>query len=133
MRNYSDIIILERHVSKKHPQMSLESRAAQFAPFAALNGYADAINETARLTDRKIELTEEMKTIINDKLQVISSHIVDKPQAKFTYFIKDKKKNGGMYLTETGNVRRIDLIDNIIILTNKKKIIIDDIIGISGI
>ena len=133
MKNYSDIINLEHHVSTKHPQMSLESRAAQFAPFAALTGYDDAVKETARLTDKRIELDEEMKVIINDKLNVLEEHISEKPTATFTYFVTDKKKSGGSYNTITGNVRRIDLVNNVIILTNKKKIIIDDIIGISGI
>ena len=133
MKNYDDIINLEHHVSTKHPQMSLESRAAQFAPFAALTGYDDAVKETARLTDKRIELDEEMKVIINDKLNVLEEHILEKPSATFTYFVPDKKKSGGSYNTITGNVRRIDLVDNVIILTNKKKILIDDIIGISGL
>ena len=61
MRKYDDIINLPHHVSKKHSQMSQEARAAQFAPFAALTGYDDAVKETARLTDDRIELDEEMK------------------------------------------------------------------------
>ena len=133
MKNYDDIINLPHYVSKKHPQMSREARAAQFAPFAALTGYDDAVKETARLTDNKIELDEEMKDIINDKLNVLEKHISEKPQATFTYFIADKRKNGGCYTSITGNVRQIDLVNGIIILTNKKKIVIKDLIGISGI
>ena len=133
MRTYDDIINLQHHVSKKHPQMSPEARAAQFAPFAALTGYDDAVKETARLTDDRIELDEEMKAIINDKLNVLEVHILEKPQATFTYFIPDKKKTGGSYNTITCNVRQIDLVNGLIILTNKKKINIKDIIGISGI
>ena len=133
MRKYDDIINLPHHVSKKHSQMSQEARAAQFAPFAALTGYDDAVKETARLTDDRIELDEEMKAIINDKLNVLEEHILEKPHATFTYFVPDIKKTGGSYNTITGNVRQIDLINNIIILTNKKKINIRDIIGISGI
>ncbi len=44
---YEDIINLPPHVSKKHPQMSMLQRAAQFAPFAALTGHDKAIEETA--------------------------------------------------------------------------------------
>lgn len=131
--NYSDIIKLPHHISIKYPQMSRENRAAQFAPFAALNGYEDAIDETARITDVRIELDEEMKKIINEKLNYIDSHIMERPQATFTYFLADERKNGGSYVAVTGNVRQIDLVNNLIILTNKEKINILDLIGISGI
>lgn len=133
MKNYDDIINLPHHVSRKHPQMSNVTRAAQFAPFAALTGYGDAINETARITDTRIELDEEMKIIINEKLNYIDSHIIERPIVTFTYFAPDKRKNGGSYNSITGNVRQIDLVNNLIILTDKKKINISDLIGISGI
>lgn len=48
MDNYEDIINLPHPVSKKHPHMSMMQRTAQFAPFAALRGYDEAINEAAR-------------------------------------------------------------------------------------
>ena len=133
MNEYNDIINLPHYVSKKHPQMSKEARSAQFAPFAALSGYEDAIKETAKLTDNKIELSDEMINIINDKLLFIEKNIQDKPLITITYFVPDKRKNGGEYISVTNNIKQIDLINNIIILTNKKKICINDIIGISGI
>ncbi len=133
MNNYNDIINLPHHVSSKHPQMDKIDRAAQFAPFAALTGYGDAVEETARITDSKIELDEEMKTIINEKLNVIDSNINNKPLATFTYYVPDGKKSGGSYTTITGNVRQIDIVNNIIVLSSKKKINISDLIGISGI
>ncbi len=130
MKNYDDIINLPHHVSKKHPPMSMYARAAQFAPFAALTGYGDAVNETARITGTRIILSEEMKEIINEKLNTINLSIASKPLATFTYFIKDKKKSGGEYTSITGNVRQIDLANGIIILTNKKKINISDLIDV---
>ena len=130
MNNYSDIINLPHHISTRHPRMSIEARAAQFAPFAALNGYGYAIAETARLTNSKIELDEETKLIINDKLNIINTHILEKPLATITYFIPDKKKTGGSYTSTTSNVKHIDLSNNIILLTNKNKINIGDIINI---
>lgn len=133
MNEYNDIINLPHFVSKKHPQMSKEARSAQFAPFAALSGYEDAIKETAKLTDNKIELSDEMINIINDKLLFIGKNIQDKPLITITYFVPDKRKNGGEYISVTNSIKQIDLINNIIILTNKKKICINDIIGISGI
>ena len=48
MGNYDDIINLPHHVSKRHPQMSMWNRAAQFAPFAALTGYEESIHESAK-------------------------------------------------------------------------------------
>ena len=72
MKNkYEDIINLPHHISNKHPQMTLEARAAQFAPFAALTGYDDEVKETTRLTNRRIELDEEAKSILDKKLQII--------------------------------------------------------------
>ena len=131
MNNYSDIINLQHHTSTRHKRMSIEARSSQFAPFAALNGYGEAIIETARLTNSKIELSEEMKHIINEKLNIINNHIKELPQVTITYFIKDLKKKGGSYNTITANIKQIDPVYNTIILTNKKKINIDDIINIS--
>ena len=53
--NYEDILHLPRHVSKKHPPMALRDRAAQFMPFAALTGYEEKIEESARLTEEAAE------------------------------------------------------------------------------
>lgn len=131
MNNYSDIINLQHHTSTRHKRMSIEARAAQFAPFAALNGYGDAVAETARLTNSKIELSEETKQIINEKLNIINTHIKELPQVTITYFIKDLKKKGGSYTTITANIKQINPVYNTIILTNKKKINIEDIINIS--
>ena len=131
MNNYNDIINLPHPISKKHTPMSRENRASQFAPFAALSGYDDAVKETARITKKRIELDEESKRIINERLNIISLHIKELPKATFTYFVKDLKKKGGSYITITNNVKQIDLANNIIIMTNKIKINIKDIIDIT--
>lgn len=132
MNKYEDIINLKHHVSEKHPRMSRESRAAQFAPFAALTGYDESIKETARLTDKRIEIDEGLKTILNNKLQTILKNIKDNPEITFTYFIKDNKKQGGKYIKVKGNVKKIDITNGYIILNDKTKIIIKDIINITG-
>ena len=119
-----DIINLNRPISK-YPKMSMENRASQFLPFAALTGFNDAINETSRLTDKKIILDEDRLEIINKKLQNIKNKNVT-----IKYFIKDKYKSGGSYKTITGIVKKIDLVNNIIILDNNFKIKIDDIVDI---
>lgn len=132
MNKYQDIINLNHHVSTRHPHMTRESRAAQFAPFAALTGYDTAIKETARLTDEKIEVDEGLKVILNNKLQIILQNIKDNPEVTFTYFIKDNKKQGGKYITTQGNVKKINITNGYITLSDKTKIYIKDIINITG-
>lgn len=131
-KNYDDIIYLPHHVSKKRPQMTIIQRSAQFAPFAALTGYDDAIKETARLTDRKIELEDGQKEILNNKLLYILENIDLKPEITFTYFVKDTKKSGGNYKEKTGIVRKIDMIEHYIQFIDKSKININDLIIIEG-
>lgn len=128
---YDDIIDLPHHISKKYLQMKMENRAAQFAPFAALTGYGDEIKETARLTDKKIEIDEDLKNIINNKLQLIQSKIKDKPSVNITYFIPDNKKSGGKYITINKCIKRIDNIYKQIFFTDKSCVNIDDIIEIN--
>lgn len=130
--SYEDIINLPHHVSSKHPRMSIEARAAQFAPFAALTGYEDAVKETARITEERIEIDEELKLLLNDRLQIILSNIKDNPEVTFTYFIYDKNKSGGKYITITGNVSKIDMTNGYITLTNKTRIPINEIINITS-
>lgn len=127
---YEDIISLPHYVSKKHPQMSLEERSAQFAPFAALTGYNNAIRETSRLTTEKKEIDEELKIILDSKIKRIQEQIQNKPKATFTYFTQDLKKDGGIYITVTGNVEKIDVYKKLIILVDKTEIPISEVIEI---
>ena len=129
---YKDIIDLPHHQSKKRQQMSLIDRAAQFSPFAALTGHNDAIIETARLTDRQIELDEGTKSIINEKIQMISDYLSEKPTVTITHFEPDIKKAGGAYLNTTGTVKRIDEFKKEIILTDGRIISIESISDIKG-
>ena len=131
MGNYDDIINLKRPISK-HPKMSLYQRSAQFAPFAALTGYEGQVKETARLTDRRIELDEEMKLILDLKIQVIKEMLSDNPEVEITYFIPDTKKDGGRYETIINNVKKIDSYNEHIIMQNNLKIEIKEIININS-
>lgn len=130
--NYQDIINLPHYVSKKRQQMPISDRAAQFAPFAALTGYEENIKEATRLTDTRIEIDEERKLILNDKLQIILNNIKDEPVITFTYFIYDDKKSGGKYIDVTNEVKKINITDGYIILIDKTKIPIEEIIDING-
>ena len=124
---YDDIIDLPHHVSKTRQRMSMIDRAAQFSPFAALVGYEDAVEETARLTDKKIELTEESKLSISEKLRTVSENAEDEMTVRITYFVPDKKKEGGEYVTALGTVKYIDEYDRIVIMADKTVIPIDQI------
>lgn len=131
MDNYEDIINLEHHISSKHPRMSIRDRSAQFAPFSALNGYDNAVKETARITDNRIEIDEEIKKMLNEKLINIKNQIKQKPKVTFMYFIPDLKKNGGQYVEASGNVKKIDEYEDKIILEDGNEILINDIIDIN--
>lgn len=130
INKYEDIINMEHPTSKKHPIMGMRERAAQFAPFAALTGLGAAINETARLTNERIEIDEQEKIIIDNKLQLIQEKIKLNPEVAITYFVKDVRKNGGSYITKKDNVKKIDEFKNIIILNDNTKIPINDIYDI---
>ena len=125
--NYEDIKNLPHYEPKYHPRMSSYQRAAQFAPFAALTGYEELVRESSRLTDRKIELSEYERSILDEKLLLIQNNIKIRPEIIITYFIKDKKKSGGKYITITSNIKSVDLINRFIKLVSNQKILIDDI------
>ncbi len=127
---YDDIITLPRPVSKKHPPMSLSNRAAQFAPFAALTGYGEAIEETARQTDRRKTLDRDAVEMLNRQLMVLAENISTKPSAEITYFVPDKTKSGGSYVTATEKILKIDYESNKLI-GEKTKFNLKDIINIS--
>ena len=131
-KDYDDIINLPHYVSKKHPQMSIEARSAQFAPFSALTGYDEAIKETARLTDKRIEIDDGLKIILNNKLQYVLEKIKLKPEIIFTYFVYDDKKIGGKYVEKIGVVKKIDMVEQYVMLIDKTKIPILEIINITG-
>lgn len=130
MDNYEDIINLPHYRSTKHPPMSLRDRAAQFAPFAALKGYDEAVTETARLTDVRRELSEYEIAQIDYQLQYISDNISKQPQVTITYFVADDKKEGGEYISTTGIIKKIDDVYKRIIFTDKIILPIKDIMKI---
>lgn len=128
---YDDIIDLPHHVSRRHPQMSLYNRAAQFAPFAALSGHDDAIEETARLTEARRELTQGERDILNRKLNWLLQRD-DNPIVEITYFQPDKRKSGGRYCTVTGTLKKIDDIEGKLLLRDGTSISFSDISDMDG-
>ncbi|NLK28716.1 MAG: YolD-like family protein [Clostridiales bacterium] len=132
VHRYDDIINLPHHESKTHPRMSKLNRAAQFSPFAALTGFDREIKEAARLTNKKIELDEIEKSVLDEKLRIIQDQISNQPEITITYFQPDEKKLGGTYLSISGIVKKIDGYNRAIVMQDGTRIKIEDIINISG-
>ena len=130
--SYTDILNLPHPTSKKHPRMTRTARAAQFAPFAALTGYNEAVKETARLTDEQLELDDTEKAQLNEKLQLLHQHLPRQLPITITFFIPDTKKAGGSYQTITGPVKKIQEYERRLIMTDGTIIPIDAIIGLYG-
>ena len=117
MRNdYDDIINLPHYEPKHHPRMSMWNRAAQFAPFAALTGYDAAIRESGRLTDDWVGLSESGNEEMNSKMELIVSMLPEHPSVTIEYFVPDRHKAGGSYQSYTGNVKRIDEYEKLILI-----------------
>lgn len=131
-KEYEDIIDLPPHVSRKRPKMSIMNRAAQFAPFAALTGHEAAVKETARQTQEKIQLDQYIKDGLNNKLQIIDDQLKEHPEIEITYFQPDQKKDGGVYTTSIGIVKKIDKYEKLVVMEEGTTIYLDHIIKIEG-
>lgn len=124
---YDDIINLPHPTSKTHPRMSMAERAAQFSPFAALTGFDDAVSETARHTDAKIELDEDARAALDERLRNVLEQDAPLPVA-ITWFVPDGRKSGGTYITTRGTIKKVDDIQRLIIMADGTRIPIDDVI-----
>ncbi|MBE5941006.1 MAG: hypothetical protein E7264_00560 [Lachnospiraceae bacterium] len=127
---YDDIIHLPHYQSSGRPHMSLHDRAAQFAPFAALSGHEEAIEETARVTDAKMILDEYAIGKINETLYQIAQHLQDKWRVSITYFQPDALKEGGVYLTDVGTIKRLDDVETVIIMDSGMKIRMEEVMQV---
>ena len=127
---YDDIINLGHPTSKKHPRMPIRDRAAQFAPFSALVGYDEAVEETARVTDDMIEQSDEMMAILNEKLSLLKERIGSCPSIAVTYFIPDERKSGGRYVIVRGQLVKTNDFARTITLSDGKEIAFDKIFSI---
>ncbi len=132
MNKYEDILHLPHPEpnTAKHPRMSILDRAAQFSPFAALTGYDDAIEETARLVGRRIEPDEDERQRMDETLTILRTNIARRPEAIVTYFVPDERKEGGEYVNFRGNLRRIDEVDKSLIFADGTLIRLEDVIEV---
>ncbi|MDE6202869.1 MAG: hypothetical protein K2G19_05265 [Lachnospiraceae bacterium] len=130
--SYNDIINQPHYISKSRPHMTMKQRASQFSPFIPQEGYYDAVKETARLTDVKIELGEDLKELLNRKLNILQNREGQNPKITVTYFQPDIRKGGGTYVTFTGCVEKVDVRQGVIYIEDGIKIPIGEIAGIEG-
>ena len=128
--DYSDIINLPHHESRNHPQMPMEARAAQFAPFAALTGYDAVIHETARLTDKQVELEEYDNERLNRIFSELMDSLEEHPVVTVSYFKPDEHKAGGAYMTVSGKLKKIDTYEQIMKMEDGTVIPIDSIMDL---
>ena len=133
MKNpYDDILHLPHPTSKNHPRMSIQERAAQFSPFAALTGHAAAIAETARLTDRKMELDEDTRAELDRRQAILLEQISERPEVTITWFRPDERKEGGAYVTTTGRLKKIDQVERILVLMDGTNIPLEDVAALES-
>ena len=131
---YDDIINLPHPTSKRRPRMPIRDRAAIFSPFAALGGHGAAIAETARLTERQIELDEDTRVELDRRQAILLEHIDEQPEITITLFQPDEKKDGGAYLTTTGRLKKFRELERILLLTDGTEIPLQDVVALeSGI
>ena len=131
MKSYEDILHLPHHVSPVRQQMTMQERAAQFAPFAALTGHSAAITETARQTEQRVELDEYEIDALNARLQHRAARLHERPQVSITYFQPDERKSGGSYVTAAGVVKKIDADHQRLLLVDGTRIPMEDMIAIT--
>ena len=117
----ADILHLPHHRAAGRAHMSLHDRAAQFAPFAALTGFDGVIAETGRQTERRVELSESEKALLDRKFARIIDCLQQgrRPTVTVAYFEADARKDGGAYRQHSGEVKKIDLFERTIVFMGK--------------
>ena len=129
---YDDIINLPHPTSKRHPRMPIRDRAAIFSPFAALSGHGAAIAETARLTERRMELDEDSRAELDRKQAVLLEHMDEQPEVTITWFQPDERKDGGAYLTATGRLKKLRELERILLLADGTEIPLEDVVALES-
>lgn len=122
---YKDILELPHHVSTERKQMSLYDRAAQFAPFAALTGFDEDVEETERTTDKMTEISEDRLVRMNESLNILMERIKEQPEVVLTVFEEDDKKAGGSYKRIKGRLKRYDETERTLYFTDGNTISLD--------
>ena len=129
---YDDIINLPHHVSQTRPRMSMTDRAAQFSPFAALADFDAAIREMGRLTEQRIELTEDSREELDRRQQLLVEHLSEHPEVSVTCFVSDERKSGGAYVTVSDGVKKIDRYQRLLVLNDDLWIPLNEMIALDS-
>ena len=133
MTEYDDILHLSRPISSRHARMSMVDRGAQFSPFAALVGYEQVLQESARLTQEETFLDESSKELLDRKLRFLADHLGQVGQVRFLCYRPDERKSGGSFLRLEGSVKKIDLYRRRVVLADGQEFAIEDIRSIDGV
>lgn len=131
--DYDDILHLSRPVSGRHARMSMVDRGGQFSPFAALVGYEQVLQESARLTQEETFLDESSKELLDRKLRFLADHLGQVGQVRFLCYRPDERKSGGSFLRLEGSVKKIDLYRRRVVLADGQEFAIEDIRSIDGV
>lgn len=129
---YDDMLDLPHPTSPRHPRMSRRDRAAMFSPFAALTGHSAAIAETARLTQRRIDLDEDSRAALDETQSLLESLLDRHPQVTVTWFQPDPRKPGGSYITRTDTLKKIDPVTRTLTLSSGPPILLDDVLSLTS-
>lgn len=133
MLSEQELLEMERPVSTRHAPMRRCDRAAQFAPFAALSGFGDVVQEAGRLTQEQIELTGSGREALNEALVRLAARLPEQPEVRITYFQPDARKSGGIYRTISARVRRLDADAQVLLLTDGTRIPFDALLSINSL
>lgn len=134
IKDYADMLDMPAPEPTTRPRMAMIDRAAQFSPYAALVGFGDIVEETARLTDNEMILDENQTEVLDQKLQLIQEDLESghNPTVEVSYFVPDARKKGGSYQIKVGRVKRIDPVAGVVIFMDKKEISIRKINEVYG-
>ena len=127
MTGYDDMVALPRPKLDRRLPMPMRNRAAQFAPFAALTGYEEAVQEAGRRTEGRIELSEDAAEELNRRLCFVRDHIREAPKITVTWFVPDARKDGGDYRTVTDHAAAWKAHRRVLVLKNGTEIKVQDI------
>ena len=131
-RQYEDIIGLPRPLSRRHPPMARQERAAQFAPFAALAGHGAILREAARQTENRPALSEDAQTALDARLRLLAGRLEEHPTVNATYFLPDEKKAGGACVTVSGQVLRLKQFPPALCLAGGAEIPLSALLALEG-
>ena len=129
---YEDILGVPHPVSRRHPPMTRGNRAAQFAPFAALAGYEELIQKTARPTEARRELAESARVLLDRRLQELSMHLAEQPYVEIEHFVSEATENCGRYVRTAGRLTGIHFNERQLVLADGMVLAVEDIIALTS-